>query len=98
MANQAFQDWRMLLKEAEREPTTSNKLVKEEPEFLGWVDASREGVGVGWILGKDALRPTIWRLEWPKKLRYRLITPTNPGVDLDINDLQMSRKFQAWLV
>ena len=47
--------------------------------MFGWVDASGEVVGGGWILGKDALEPTIWRLEWPKKLQDRLITPTNPG-------------------
>ena len=50
-----------------------------DPEFLGWVDTSIEGVGVGWLPGKDALEPTICRLECPKKLRARLITLTNPG-------------------
>ena len=61
-AKKAFQDWRTLLKEAAHEPTTANELVMGDPEFLGWVDASGEGVGGGWLLGKDALEPTIWRL------------------------------------
>ena len=26
-------------------------------EFIGWVDESGEGVGGGWIPGKDALEP-----------------------------------------
>ena len=69
-----------------------------DPEFLGWVDASGEGVGGGWLPGKDSLEPTIWRLEWQKKLGARLINPTNPGGDLDINNLEMAGKLLAWLV
>ena len=96
--NQSFQYWRTLLKEAAREPTTAKELVMGDPKFLGWVDAFGEGVGGGWILGKDALEPIIWRLEWPKKLWARLITPKNPGGKLDINDLEMAGKLLAWLV
>ena len=58
-----------------------------EPDFLGWVDASGEAVGGGWLQGKDALEPKIWRLEWPKKVWTRLITQKKPGEDLDKNDL-----------
>ena len=54
---------------------------------MDWVDASREGVGGGWLPGKDAMEPTSLRLEWPKKLRARLITPKNPGGNLDISDI-----------
>ena len=57
-----------------------------DPEFLGQVDACIEGVVGGLLPGKDALEPTIWRMEWIKKLRARLITLTKPGGDLDIND------------
>ena len=69
-----------------------------DPEFLFWVDASVEGVGVGLLPVKYALEPTIGRLEWPKKLRARLITPTNPGGGLYINDLKMAGKLLAWIV
>ena len=62
VAKQPFRDWRTLLKEAAREPTMAKELVMGDPEFLVWVDASGEGVGGGWLLGKDALEPTIWRL------------------------------------
>ena len=48
-----------------------------DPKFMGWVDASGEGVGGGWLSGKDALELIIWRLEWPKQFRARMITPTN---------------------
>ena len=69
-----------------------------DPKFLGWVDASEEGIGSGWIPVKDALEPKIWLFEWPNKLRSRLVTPKNPGGDLDINDLEMTGKLLAWLV
>ena len=49
----------MMLKGATREPTTAKELVMGDPEFMGWVDASGEGVGGGWIPGKDALEPKI---------------------------------------
>ena len=37
-------------------------------------------------------------MEWPKKSWDGLITPTKPGEDLDINDLEMAGKLLAWLV
>ena len=57
--NQAFRDWRTLLKEAAREPTMAKELVMGDPEFLDQVDTYGEGVGGGWIPGKDAPEPTI---------------------------------------
>ena len=45
------------MKEAAREPTTAKELVMGDPEFMDWVDASGEGVGGGWLPGKDALEP-----------------------------------------
>ena len=67
-------------------------------EFLGWVDSSGEGIEGGWLPGKYALKPTMWRLEWPKTFRVRLIMPKNPEGYLDINDLEMAGKICAWLV
>ena len=61
-AKQAFRDWRTLLKESEHEPTTAKELFMGDPEFMGWVDESGEGVGGGWIKGKDVLEPTVWSL------------------------------------
>ena len=91
-ANQAFRDWRTLLKEAARKPMTAKELVIVYPKFLGWVDASGEGVGGGWLPGKYALEPKNWRLEWPKKLRVRLITLTNPGGRLGYKQSGNGRK------
>ena len=36
-------------------------------------------------------------MEFPKKLRAGMITPTNPGGDLDINDMEITGKLLAWL-
>ena len=54
-ANQLFQDWRMLLKEAAREQITANELVMGDPKYLGWLDVSGESVGGGWMPGNDSL-------------------------------------------
>ena len=91
-AKQEFQDWRTLLKEDAREVTTAKELVMGDPESLGWVDASGEGVGGVWLPGEDVLEPKIWRLEWPKKLQARLITPNTQGGGLYINYLEMAGK------
>ena len=88
----------MLLKEESLEPTTAKGLVMGYPKYLVWVDSSREDVGGGWLQGKDAPEPKFWRLEWPKKLWARLVTPTNLEEDLDINDLEMTGNILAWLV
>ena len=69
-----------------------------DPEFMGWVDSYVEGVGGGWIPGKDALEPTICFLKLTNKLQVRMVIPTNPGGDLDINDLKMVGKLLAWLM
>ena len=77
-SNQKFRDWKTLLKEAAREPTTAKELAMGDPESLGWVDVSGEGVRGGWLPVKYSLEPTVWRLEWQKNLRARLTTTTNP--------------------
>ena len=41
------------------------------PEFLSWVDASGQGVGGGWLPGKDALEPKTLRLEWLRNFVIR---------------------------
>ena len=73
-------------------------VVMGDPELLGWLDASGEGVGGGWLPGKDVLEPTIWRLEWPKQLWARLITLKNSGGGLDINHLEMAGNLLEWLL
>ena len=64
-------------------------------EFRGWVHEPGEGVGGGCITGKDALEPKIWRLEWPKKLRARMITPTNLGGGLEYKKSENGRKYSG---
>ena len=73
-------------------------MVTGDSKFLVWVDASGKGVGGGWLPDKDALEPTIWRLEWPKKLRASLTTPIKPGGGLYINDIEMAVNLLAWIV
>ena len=41
---------------------TAKELVMGVPEFMGWVDASGEGVGGGWLPGKYAMEPTNFYL------------------------------------
>ena len=97
-AKQVFQDWRTLLKEAAIKPMTAKELFMGDLEFLVWIDSFGKVVGGGWISVKYALEPTILRLEWPNKFRARLITTSNPGRYLDMNNLEMARKLLAWLV
>ena len=97
-AESAFRDLRTILKAAHAEPTHVSELVPDAPDYTGWVDASGEGVGGGWLPGKVALKPTIWRFQWPQRITARLVSSTNKSGDLDINDLEMAGKVLAWLV
>ena len=48
--------------------------------------------------GKEALEPTVWRMEWSQSIKERLITHKKPSGDLDINDLEMAGNMLDWLV
>ena len=71
-------------------PTKCSQLVQDWPDFIGVKDASKYGVG-GIIIGeKEACVPTVFRMEWPKDIQYRLVNESNPSGDITNSDLEMA--------
>ena len=61
----ASKDFRYLLNRALRSPIKASNIIPNMPDFCGTHDASGLGVGGIWHGGTLALRPTVWRYEWP---------------------------------
>ena len=98
VAQQAFQDWRTLIREASKEPTHTKELVNGEADYKGTLDASGEGAGGIWIPAAKELAPIVWRVPWPQEVRDRLITEDNPEGDITNSDLEMAAEVLGWLV
>jgi hypothetical protein len=73
-------------------------LVNAWPEFVGVKDASKHGVG-GIIVGElRACVPTVFRAEWPKDIKDRLISEKNPTGTITNSDLEMAGLLLLFLV
>jgi hypothetical protein len=98
---QALLDCRILLREATIAtiaPTPCKELVNVWPEFVGVKDASKHGVG-GIIVGElRACVPTVFRAEWPKDIKDRLISEKNPTGTITNSDLEMAGLLLLFLV
>ncbi|KAL7525140.1 hypothetical protein ACHAWF_001227, partial [Thalassiosira exigua] len=82
----AFNDWRQLIRAAVKEPTHMRELVADEPDYIGYLDASGEGAGEVWLPANSALAPIVWRFPWPPEVRARLVTDRNPDGDITNSD------------
>ncbi|KAL7533742.1 hypothetical protein ACHAWF_007944 [Thalassiosira exigua] len=97
-ARKAFDDWRQLIRAAAKEPTHTRELVADEPDYVGYLDASGEGAGGVWLPANSALAPIVWRFPWPPEVKARLVTEDNPDGDITNSDLEMAAEVLGWLV
>ena len=74
------------------------ELVSNEADYKGTLDASGEGAGGIWISGNKLMAPIVWRVEWPREVRDRLVTFDNPKGDITNSDLEMAAELLGWLV
>lgn len=95
---QALLDWHSLLNIVATRPTHVMELCPKEPDFIGFVDACKYGVGGVWQSGRSDIKPYVWRIYWPKDVRDRLVSSTNPDGDVTINDLEMAGVLLHWLI
>jgi hypothetical protein len=63
----ALKDLRALFKVMSRVPTKCTQLVPGKPAYIGFSDACKYGAGGCWLSGHKALRPVVWRIQWPQK-------------------------------
>ena len=95
---QCLKDWKIIIKEIAKRPTSVLELVAGDPQLIGYVDASKQAAGGVWISGTTQVAPFIvWRLQWPQDIQKLLTSSTNKGT-LSINDLEMAGTLLAWLV
>ena len=94
----AISDIRTLLKESVAAPTKCKELIGGWPHYIGYTDASGVGFG-GIIIGEDAeVSPTVFRGKWPPDIQSELVSRTNRGGTLSINDLELAGLLLTWLV
>ena len=89
----ALELWIELLRDAMKKPTKARELLPASPDYIGLKDASRDGAGGVWLSGNKRLKATVWRVEWPEKIRKLLDDEV-----ITINDLKMAGNFLGWLV
>ena len=88
-----LQGWHTLVKEITAHPTKCSELVTGHPHVIGIVDAALEGVG-GIVVGeRDAIKPFVFRMEWPEAVRALVRTKV-----LTNSDLEMAGLLLLWLV
>ncbi len=93
----AVEGCRTLLQETTREPTKCWELTCGWPNFVGFVDASGQGVG-GVIIGELTLcTPTVFRWQWPVDVTANIKTFCSPGGTISKSDLKMARLLLLWL-
>jgi len=93
-----LRDWSALLRLVGRRPTHVRELVEHRPQYQGFVDASKWGVGGVWFSGIAGMIPIVWYLEWPQTIRDQFCSSTNITGTLTISDLELTGIFLHWLV
>lgn len=85
------------MREATERPTPCKELVNAWPEFVGFVDASKHGVG-GVIVGEaGTCIPTVFRIEWPQFIKDDLVSENNTKGTITNSDLEMAGLLLLWL-
>jgi len=93
MLRAAIMGCRKLLRESSDSPARCRKLVGGWPDYIGMCDALSHGVGIVIFGEKEPCVPTVFRWEWPQKIKdlYHEGIFTN-------SDLEMAGLFLLWLV
>ena len=91
-------DWQHLIAHMRNNPTSVMQLVTNHPDYIGYSDACKLGVGGAWVSGLKAISPFIWQFEWPEHIQLELQTDKNPTGSLTINDLELAGAVLNFLV
>ena len=88
----ALLDWRTIIHQFSRMPTSVRLLVPQPPNFLVYTDACFLGCGGITCPGLSDLPHVVWKFEWPSSIKHQI------GKTLSINDLEMAGIVMGWLV
>ena len=94
----ALRDFRAILRQTVKAPILCRRLITGAPSYIGYSDASLLGCGGVWLSGIEAIKPLVWRYEWPPSITHIIKTPSNPSGTITINELETAGVILAWLV
>lgn len=95
---QILTDWRTLIQDLGKNPTSVLLLVSEFPNIIEYTDACKLGAGGVITPGMDPFQYWVWQYEWPLDIQKELITDKNRNGKLTINDLELAGLVLGWLV
>ena len=94
----AVADCLTFLRDTINSPTKCRNLVMGWPDFVGITDASGHGLG-GVIIGeRKAVKPIVFRWQWPRDISDSIISDRNPNGTITNSDLEMAGLLMLWLV
>jgi hypothetical protein len=91
-----LRDWSALLRLVGRRPTHVKELVEHRPQYQGFVDASKWGVGGVWFSRIASMIPIVWLLEWPQETQNQFCSSSNKSGKLTISDLELTSILLQW--
>ena len=94
----ALSDFGILLHIVASCPSHCHELIKAEPGYIGFCDASTLGAGGVWFTGAHPLQPTVWRVPWPIPIRAALVSFQHLSGTISNSDLEMAGMLLHYLV
>ena len=65
-------------------------LPAQDPDYIGYCDATAFGAGGVWFSGTSPVPETVWRLPWPPDITAAVVFESNPTGALTNSDLEMA--------
>jgi hypothetical protein len=94
---QTLSDWRNIVRQIAKQPTSVLQLVMELPSFIGYSDACKLGAGGTWVSGLKHINPFLWQVPWPQDIQDDMVSDDNPKGRITINDLELAGLVLNWL-
>jgi hypothetical protein len=93
----ALKDWSYLIRVANWELTHCKELVPGDPQYIGYCDAAKRGMGGVWLSGTEQIEPFIWDVPFPDEIRTHFVSWSNPKGDITNSNLEMAAHVMQWL-
>jgi hypothetical protein len=76
-------------------PTHVRELIPDTPQYIGYHDAAAEGSGGVWFSLEFAMRPLLWREEFPHDIASNVVSQNNPTGGITNSDLELAAELFA---
>jgi hypothetical protein len=72
--------------------------VVDDPDYIGFCDASKLEAGGVWLSGMHTLSPIVWHVESSEDIRNNAVSCGNPRGTITNSDLEMASMLLHFLV